>query len=178
MSASASSFDAAAPPKAPALARDPTKTNDDAAERLGASRQALRRALLTIAHPLPQPSLFADGIGKVGDRLLDRIKSLPMAPAFLEGLSTWWRRHPLQRAANVADAASRQLLGPVARRKPGAVVLIATGAGILLAYGKPWRWVLRPSKLFGAVTQVARAALRGPSATAWRKAFSQGSVHR
>jgi len=71
MSASASSFDAAAPPKAPALARDPTKTKDDAAARLDASRQALRRALLAIAHPLPQPSLFADGIGKVGDRLLE-----------------------------------------------------------------------------------------------------------
>lgn len=167
-----------APVKARGRARASTVGGEgDAATRLATSRQRLRQELLAIAHPPPQPSLFDDGIGNVPSRLLDRVKSLPMASSLLEGLRAWWRRHPLHRAANAADAASKQLLGPVARRKPGAVLLIAVGSGILLAYGRPWRWLLRPSILFGAITQVGRAALRGPSAKAWRKAFTQGSVN-
>jgi hypothetical protein len=158
----------------PARTRADGVGEDDAAAHLAASRQRLRQALFAIAHPPPQPSLFADGISNVGNRLLDRVKSLPMATALLEGLDSWWQRHPLHRAANAADAASKQLLGPLARRKPGTVILIAVGAGILLAYGRPWRWLLRPSALFGAITEIGRCMLRGPSAKAWRKAFKQG----
>ena len=148
----------------------------DAAGRLAASRQRLRQALNALAHPPPRPSLFAEGIGNVGNRLLDRIKSLPMATALLEGLAAWWRKHPLHRAANAVDTASSELLGPVARRNPGAVLLIAVGSGILLAYARPWRWLLRPAVLFGAIVQIGRYATRGPSAKAWKEAFLQGSV--
>ena len=176
MSASPSSAAAMPPIKVPPPARTSADAvgDHDAAARLAASRQRLRQALFAIAHPSPQPSLFADGIGNAGNRLLDRVKSLPMATAILEGLDSWWQRHPLHRAANIADAASKQLLGLVARRKPGAVILIAVGSGILLAYGRPWRWLLHPSALFGAITEIGRRTLRGPSAKAWRKAFKQG----
>ena len=75
---------------------------EDAAARLAASRQRLRQALFAIVHPPPQPPLFADGIGNVRNRLLDRVKSLPMAAALLEGLDSWWQRHPLHRAANAS----------------------------------------------------------------------------
>ena len=67
-----------------------------------------------------------------------------------------------------------QLLGPVARRKPGVVIPVAVVAGILLAYGRPWRWLLRSPTLVGAITQIGRAAVRGPSAKAWRTEFKQG----
>lgn len=174
---SPSSPAAVAPVKMPLLMPVSTERTSevDASTRLPASRLRLRDSLLAIARPPPQPSLFADGIGHVGDRLLDRIKALPMASALLEGLSAWWQRNPLHRAAGQA---STQLLGPVARRRPGAVVLIAVGSGILLAYARPWRWLLRTSNLFGAISQVIRGALRGPSAKAWSKAFTQGSVSR
>ncbi len=148
----------------------------DAAERLAASRLRIRQALYSHAHPVPSPSLFADGLGNVGHRLLDRVKSLPIAKALLEGLATWWRRHPLHRAATAVDAASSQLIGPLARRKPGAVLLIAVGCGVLLAYARPWRWLVRPTSLLRAMVQVGRFASRGPSALAWRNAVMNGSA--
>jgi len=148
----------------------------DAAERLAASRLRIRQALHSHAHPVPSPSLFADGLDNVGSRLLDRIKSLPMAKALVEGLTAWWRHHPLHRAANAVDAASSQLIGPLARRKPGAVLLIAVGSGVLLAYARPWRWLVRPTSLLRAMVQVGRLASGGPSARAWRNAVMNGSA--
>jgi hypothetical protein len=168
---------AIAPEKAAAPAGLKTQVSkDDAASCLAASRQRLRQTLLAIAAPPSQPSLLDGGIGNVGNRLLDRIKSLPMASALLEGLSAWWRRHPLHRAANAADAASKKLLGRAARRQPGAVILIAIGSGILLAYGRPWRLLLSPGALLSAIGQVGRYALRGPSAKAWKEAVMQRPV--
>ena len=163
------------PPSATSLAADGVGA-DDAAARLAASRLRLRQVLNDLAHPTPRPSLFADGIDNVGDRLRDRFKSLPMATAILEGLGAWWQKHPLRRAAYAADSASRQLLGSAARRNPRAVLLIAVGSGILLAYARPWRWLLRPTRLAGAIVQIGRHATRGPSAKAWRKAFTNGAV--
>jgi hypothetical protein len=148
----------------------------DAAERLAASRQRVRQALNALAHPPPRPSLFAEGIGNVGNRLLDRIKSLPMATALLEGLAAWWRKHPLHRAGNAAAAASSELLGPIARRNPGAVLLIAVGSGILLACARPWRLLFRPATLFSAIAQIGRLSTRGPSAKAWKKSFRKDAV--
>lgn len=162
-------------PEPSARARD-VVAEVHASERLARSRARLRRALLAIAHPPPQPSLFADGIGNVGSRLLDRIKSLPMATAVLEGVEAWWRKHPLRRAANAAEAASQELLGPIARRQPATLIALAVGCGILLAYAKPWRWLLRPTNLLSAVTEVGRSALRSPSAKAWTRGFRQGAA--
>jgi hypothetical protein len=152
---------------------DPHPQRPGATERLDASRQRMRHALHSIAHPAPQPSIFADGLGNAGNRLRDRVRSLPIAAPILAGLAAWWRKHPIHHLTRIAHAASEQFLAPAARRKPGAVLVIAVGAGILLAYARPWRLLLRPANLFGAVTQVGKSAL-SPSAKAWKKAFKRG----
>jgi hypothetical protein len=153
---------------------NPHSQSSGALERLDASRERMRQALHSIAHPALQPSIFAGGLGNVGNNVRSRVRSLPMAAPVLEGLEAWWHKHPVHRAARIADAASAKFLAPAARRKPAAVLAIAVGLGILLAYAKPWRLLLRPAKLFGGITQVLKSALSGPSATAWKQAFKRG----
>jgi hypothetical protein len=148
---------------------------EGAADRLAESREHLRDALLALGHPRPSASLLSGGIENLGQRLQERLRSLPMATAVLEGVRTWWQRHPLRQAGAAAEAASERLIAPVARRNPGALILIAVGTGVLLAYAKPWRLLLRPAIVFGTVAQIGRSALTSPSAKASLREF-KGSL--
>ena len=90
-----------------------------AAERLEASRARLRNALLVIAHPPAKPSLLGElGLGSFSSQILDRLKALPGAAIILDTLDGWWAQHPLHTAGTLAEAASRRLVGPIARKNP------------------------------------------------------------
>lgn len=116
-----------------------------------------------IAHPPPKPSLLANGLGGLGGQLLDRARSIPGAAAVYEGLLAWWRKHPVRRATRLVATAGSPLAQPLARRNPGALLLLSAGVGALLVL-LPLRRVLfrllRPVLLSGLLIEVVKAAIR------------------
>jgi hypothetical protein len=123
--------------------------------------------MMTIAHPPKRESLFAGGVGSLGANLRRRAHELPGLDLVLAGLESWWRQSPARTAGVVAAGVSQRVVAPVARKKPGGVVLVALGLGMLLALSRPWRLLLRPAFLFGVLSQIALYAVKRMPFKSW-----------
>ncbi|MDO9284577.1 MAG: hypothetical protein Q7U26_06740 [Aquabacterium sp.] len=133
-----------------------------AAARLEASRAQLRRALLGA------PDDAHDGSGPPGASTtpawLASLKAMPGVGLLVAAAEAWWSRHPLHLAGTIAVTAADAVLKPVAQRHPLRLVLGAAALGGLLAWSRPWRWVVVPALFAGLVPQLLSAALRAPQA--------------
>ena len=139
-----------------------------AAERLAASRTRLRAALMEIAHPAPKPSILGGlGLGDFGNRIIDRLKELPGAILVLEALEHWWAEHPLHTVGIVAEEGARELIAPIARKNPYALILGSVAVGALFALSRPWRWLFRPALFVGLLPQLASQALKRMPIESW-----------
>ncbi|MCE9661648.1 MAG: hypothetical protein K8R60_24230 [Burkholderiales bacterium] len=150
-----------------------------ATQRLEASRARLRSALMTIAHPPAKPSLLDDlKLGTFGTQIFDRLKALPGAALALEILEHWWAEHPLHAAGALAEQASRRYIGPFAKKNPLAIIVGGVVLGVLLAFSKPWRWLLRPALFAGLLPQLASQTLKRLPLDSWLRMLSSLTAKR
>jgi hypothetical protein len=172
-------------PDAAAAARDIQRANDkdaspseravSAVERLAASRERLRAAMLPA--PRSAESAWAGSIGATVSRLTDRVRAMPGAAVLIDAVEAWWAQHPLRTVSRVAAEGARRFAAPIAERRPMTLVFGAVLVGALLALLKPWRWALRPALLAGLLPAVLARAMRElPLDTLFRSASTFGKT--
>lgn len=154
--------------KAAETARDAAEAELSPVERLEASRARMREALLDIAQPRRHdPPGQAGRFDDLKDRVASWLRGVPGAGLLAESVESWWAQHPLHTAGEMAHTASKELLGPIARRNPTGLLLGAAAVGALLVVSRPWRWLLRPALFVGLVPQLVSQAMRRMPVESW-----------
>lgn len=115
-------------------------------ERLALSRERLRNAMLR--PPAQAGQQFATGTPSGGVNVFDLLKlAMPGAAVVIDALAQWWAGHSGQSANQLAGQVANEVLRPLAKRHPIALVAGAATLGALLIWSRPWRWALRPQLL-------------------------------
>jgi hypothetical protein len=73
----------------------------------------------------------------------------------------------MQPLAATALEVGERTLRPWAKRHPWGLVLLAASVGAALAWGRPWRWLLRSALLASVASQLARRALASVPSDGW-----------
>lgn len=144
-----------------AAARAANRASLTPQDRLALSRERLRRALQGDSEP-PSDS-GADAARGAVAAAVDRLRAIPGVGILLDTLMGWWAEQPLHLAGAAAFDAATAVVRPVARRNPLGLIAVAFVAGGVIAWSRPWRWILKPT-LFAALTSqfVRKAASRAP----------------
>ena len=140
-----------------------------ATERLEKSRASLRQALRGKHHSRPSPGSRASAPG-----WLSNLKSVPMVTVLVEAITSWWMQHPLRVASLLAVDTTRAMVQPLARRNPLGLALGALALGALVAWTRPWRWVLKPAMFAGLWSQLLSKGIAHLPLESWLAAL--GSV--
>lgn len=115
-----------------------------ALQRMQDSRNCIRGALTS--SPVGQSNAAAHPPSKVGD-LMVTLRAIPATRVLMDAIGSWWVMQPVGKIVTLGAAATTTLMRPVAQRHPFTLVLSALAFGGVLAWSKPWRWLLRPTPL-------------------------------
>jgi hypothetical protein len=128
-------------------------------DRLALSRQRLRLAMQgePAAHAAPAS----------GQAWAHSLRTLPGAPVVMDAVQAWWAQHPLRVVGLVAANATMTALRPAAQRHPLGLVAGALLAGALLAWSRPWRWLVKPALFAGLLPQLFSKTLAQIPAHSW-----------
>lgn len=128
-------------------------------ERLAASRESIRHALLKAkapADPRAERAPQEPGwLGTLGDALSD----LPAAAIAVRWLRRWWAGHPWRTTFEFARDAGAELAGPLAKRHPWWLLVGAFVGGMLLTRARPWRWISGGALLAGLLPRFDLASI-------------------
>lgn len=128
-----------------------------AADRLALSRECLRQAMHDAS--APRGSATKQRAAGAGLDWLQSLKSIPGSSVVIEAVRSWWAQHPLRVAGMVAADAASAVVRPVAQRNPLGLVLGALVLGGVLAWSRPWRWIITPALFAGLLPQLVSKAM-------------------
>lgn len=114
-----------------------------AIERLNQSRERLRLAM-SQTPPAQSPFHSVPGASP-GAQVLEVLRlASPTSALLLEALMQWWAAQRPKSAMQMATEVANDVLRPLAKRHPIALVAGSAALGALLFWGRPWRWVRSP----------------------------------
>lgn len=136
------------------------------AERLNLSRARLRQAMTrSDASEGQNPDARNRA---VGPGLLDILKlTVPSAGLVIDALGQWWATHPLRASGNLVEDVADELLRPLAKRHPLALVGGAVAVGALLVWSRPWRWALKSPLLHTWGPAALSSAIASSAVQSW-----------
>lgn len=152
-------------PARAAAAEAANRASLTASDRLALSRERLRQAM--------RGNSEADGDSSsqrargAASAVMDGLRSIPGADILIEAVGGWWARHPLRAAGLVALEAATAGVRPMARRNPLGLMVVALFLGGLLAWSRPWRWIVSPALLAGLSSQIFRKSVAKVSVESW-----------
>ena len=144
-----------------------------ATERLENSRALLRQAMQgkTKSHP-------ATGTRPSAPEWVAHLKSIPVVTVLVEAITSWWMQHPLRVASQLAVETTRAVVQPLARRNPVGLALGALALGALVAWTRPWRWVLKPALFAGLSSQLLSRGIANLPLKSWLAALGAATSQR
>lgn len=165
MSAVLSMPSATSEPSRVAAAEAANRASLTASDRLALSRERLRQALGGEVEAGGDATRWH----KRGpaSALMERLKSIPGASILIDALRGWWVEHPMRAAGSVALDAATAALRPMAKRNPLGLIVIALFVGGLLAWSRPWRWIVQPALFAGLSSQLFRKSVAKVSVESW-----------
>lgn len=140
-------------------AREPVAALPSACERLVRSRERLRLALQQGATGSATPPGSGAGTRQGPSAWLQDLAALPGAGIVIDAVRAWWAKHPLRLGGQAGAEAVRSVLQPIARSHPLALALGALLLGGVLAWTRPWRWILKPAWFAGLGPELFLQAL-------------------
>jgi hypothetical protein len=145
-----------------------------ATERLALSRQRLQIALAETIDA-NKPRVASSDPTSVA--WMDELKAIPGVGIVVQALSAWWAKYPLNTATAMAFDAANAVAKPLATRHPVPLVLGALVLGGMLAWSRPWRWILKPALFAGLMAQLSAKLMAQVPLQSWMSlltAFAQG----
>ena len=141
-------------------------TGTPAAERLEKSRALLRDAMRDKSND--RPPLHEH---KLAPKWLTSLISIPVVPVLTEALNSWWGQHPLRVASLLATNTTRAVMQPLAQRNPLGLALGALALGALVAWARPWRWILKRAMFAGLASQLLSKGIAHMPLESWLDAL-------
>nr|WP_315205588.1 hypothetical protein [uncultured Albidiferax sp.] len=151
------------------LALEPTT----ATQRLEQSRALLRQAMQGKSKSRP-----ANGEPPSAPEWLAKLQAIPVVSVLAEAVGSWWTQHPLRVAGQLATETALAVVQPLARRNPLGLALGALAVGALLAWTRPWRWVLKPALFAGLWSQLLSKGIANLPLKSWLAAMGGAASQR